>query len=241
MKANTDLSRESKKISNIISDKPGPAGSQKESVVLLHPMRDWHLYSQFRNGENAGGRIEYVWLFGFIGLFILVLACINFMNLSTARSGKRGREIGVRKAIGSSRSQLINQFFIESLTLAFIAFFLSLLLVLLALPFFNRLTGKEMSFLWRTPVFWLSGTCFALITGLLAGSYPALYLSAFQPVQVLKQSVHGGRSASGLRKTLVTIQFSISVVLAIGTLIIYQQIRSLQGTDRWAMTVPAWF
>src|SRR5579862_914506 len=188
-------------------------------------MSDWHLYSEFKNGKNAGGRIQYVWLFGFIGLFILALACINFMNLSTARSGKRGREVGVRKAIGSSRGQLMSQFFIESLTVALIAFVFSMLFVLLALPFFNRLTGKEMSILWQSPVFWISVIGFALFTGMIAGSYPALYLSAFRPVQVLKGSVSGGRSAAGLRKILVTLQFSISVILAIGTLIVYQQIR----------------
>ncbi|HLX92377.1 MAG TPA: FtsX-like permease family protein, partial [Puia sp.] len=225
LKAGADFSKISGKIAKVIADKPGPAGSQKESVVLLHPMSDWHLYSEFKNGKNAGGRIQYVWLFGFIGLFILALACINFMNLSTARSGKRGREVGVRKAIGSSRGQLMSQFFIESLTVALIAFVFSMLFVLLALPFFNRLTGKEMSILWQSPVFWISVIGFALFTGMIAGSYPALYLSAFRPVQVLKGSVSGGRSAAGLRKILVTLQFSISVILAIGTLIVYQQIR----------------
>ncbi len=219
-----DLNNVSRKIERVIADKPGPAGSQKEATVLLQSMSDWHLYSEFKNGKNAGGRIEYVWLFGFIGLFILLLACINFMNLSTARSGKRGREVGVRKAIGSSHGQLMGQFFIESLSVALIAFLLSLIFVLLALPAFNRFTGKEITILWQNPVFWLSCIGFAVITGLFAGSYPALYLSAFRPVTVLKGSGHGGRSASGLRKILVTVQFSISVILIIGTVVVYQQI-----------------
>ncbi len=151
-------------------------------VIFLHPMSKWHLYGDFKNGLNNGGRIQYVWLFGVIGVFVLLLACINFMNLSTARSEKRAREVGIRKAIGSVRMQLIWQFYNESLLIAFFAFVSSLALVQLLLPFFYYVADKHMSVLWLSPVFWLVGIGFSLFTGLIAGSYPALYLSSFKPV-----------------------------------------------------------
>src|ERR1019366_7691242 len=140
--------------------------------ILLHPMDKWHLYSDFNNGKIAGGRIEFVWMFGNIGAFVLLLACINFMNLSTARSEKRAREVGIRKAIGSLRSQLVYQFLSESLLCVAIAFALSLLLVQLSLPFFNEVADKEMSVLWGNPLFWIITVSFSLFTGLITGSYP---------------------------------------------------------------------
>ena len=125
-------------------------------------MSKWHLYSEFKNGVNAGGAIQYVWMFGIIGVFVLLLACINFMNLSTARSEKRAKEVGIRKTVGSLRRQLILQFFSESLLTVFLAFVLSILLVQLALPFFNKVAGKQMSILWSNPYFWLLGIGFIL-------------------------------------------------------------------------------
>jgi putative ABC transport system permease protein len=194
-------------------------------VIFLQPMGRWHLYSEFKDGVNAGGRIQYVWLFGIIGIFVLLLACINFMNLSTARSEKRAKEVGIRKAIGSVRAQLIIQFYSESLLIAVFAFFLSLVLLQLSLPFFNDVADKRMSVLWFNPLFWLIGASFSIITGLIAGSYPALYLSAFKPVKVLKGTFKVGRFAAIPRKVLVVTQFTVSVILIIGTMVVFRQIQ----------------
>ena len=193
--------------------------------LFLHPMNKWYLYSRFENGINIGGRIEYVWLFGVIGLFVLVLACINFMNLSTARSEKRAKEVGIRKTLGSLRLQIIAQFFSESLLVTFIAFALTLLLTQLLLPAFNQIAGKELSLPLNNPWFWGLSLGFTLFTGLLAGSYPSLYLSAFQPVKVLKGTFRTGRFAALPRKVLVVIQFTVSISLIIGTIFIFQQIQ----------------
>ncbi|UFH53064.1 ABC transporter permease [Spirosoma sp. KNUC1025] len=192
--------------------------------VYLQPMSEWHLYSGWDKAGNLEGRIQYVWLFGIIGVFVLLLACINFMNLSTARSEKRAKEVGIRKAVGSVRSQLIAQFFSESLLVVAFAFVLSILLVLLALPFFNEVADKQMGILWTNPVFWLCSLGFSLLTGLIAGSYPALYLSSFQAVKVLKGTFRVGRFASIPRQVLVVVQFTVSVTLIIGTIIVFRQI-----------------
>ena len=192
--------------------------------VFLHPMRNWHLYSDFKNGVNVGGRIQFVWLFGVIGVFVLLLACINFMNLATARSEKRAKEVGVRKAMGSLRKQLIAQFFMESMLVVFLAFLVSLGLVMLSLPFFNEVADKKTAIPWRSPVFWGVGIAFSLVTGLLAGSYPALYLSAFSPVKVLKGTFRVGRLAGLPRKVLVVMQFTVSITLIIGTLVVFKQV-----------------
>ena len=194
-------------------------------VIFLQPMSKWHLYSDFKDGVNIGGGIQYVWLFGIIGIFVLLLACINFMNLSTARSEKRAREVGIRKAIGSVRGQLIAQFYSESLLIAFFAFILSLGFVQLCLPLFNDIAGKQVSVLWGNPLFWLMSIAFTLFTGLIAGSYPALYLSSFRPVKVLKGTFKVGRLAAIPRKVMVVVQFTVSVVLIIGTIVVFQQIQ----------------
>jgi ABC-type antimicrobial peptide transport system permease subunit len=199
-------------------------------------MSKWHLHSEFKNGINVGGRIEFVWLFGIIGVFVLMLACINFMNLSTARSEKRAKEVGIRKSIGSVRGQLIGQFFSESLVVALLAFLFSLLLVLLILPSFNQVADKKLTLPWLSPSFWLIGLVFSLLTGIIAGSYPALYLSSFNPVQVLKGTFRVGRFASVPRKVLVVLQFTVSVTLIIGTIIVFNQIQHAKnrpiGYDR---------
>jgi ABC-type antimicrobial peptide transport system permease subunit len=193
--------------------------------VFLNPMSRWHLYSEWKNGVNTGGRIQYVWMFGIIGAFVLLLACINFMNLSTARSEKRAKEVGVRKAIGSMRSQLIKQFLCESFLIVLIAFVLAIVLVSLSLPWFNKVSDKEMAMIWSNKVFWLVSLAFVLITSIVSGSYPAFYLSSFNPVQVLKGTLQVGRFASLPRKVLVVLQFTVSVVLIIGTIIVYRQIQ----------------
>ena len=199
--------------------------SKKKPALFLQPMSKWHLYDEFKNGINTGGRIQYVWLFGIIGVFVLLLACINFMNLSTARSEKRAREVGIRKAIGSLRSQLIYQFFSESLLYVLIAFAFSLLLVQLSLPFFNGVADKQMSILWSNPLFWILALGFSLVTGLITGSYPALYLSSFKPIKVLKGSFRVGNLAAIPRKILVVLQFTVSVTLIIGTIVVFRQIQ----------------
>ena len=188
-------------------------------------MKDWHLRSEWKNGVMAGGAIQIVWLFGFVGGFVLLLACINFMNLSTARSEKRAKEIGIRKAVGSARTQLVNQFFSESFLVVGLSFVVALVAVSTSLNWFNELSGKQMEMPWTNIYFWLSSLLFILFTGLLAGSYPALYLSSFNAVKVLKGSIRVGRLASLPRKVLVVTQFAVSVTLIIGTIIVYQQIQ----------------
>jgi len=222
---NADMAKVSEKIKNIKLNRVGPGEARSKPAIFLQPMSKWHLYSAFKNGVNTGGAVQYVWLFGIIGMFVLLLACINFMNLSTARSEKRAKEVGIRKAIGSLRSQLISQFFCESLLIAILAFVLSLLLVWLILPFFNEVANKKMFILWANPIFWIMGAGFTLFTGLIAGSYPALYLSSFRPVKVLKGRFKAGRFAATPRKVLVVLQFTVSVILIIGTIIVFKQVQ----------------
>ena len=221
---NADMQKVSLKIKDIKLKNVNSEEAKYKPLILLQPMSKWHLYSEFKNGVNTGGAIEYVWMFGVIGLFVLLLACINFMNLATARSEKRAKEVGIRKAIGSLRTQLMNQFFCESLLMAAIAFCVALILVQLALPFFNELSDKNMSVLWTNPFFWMICILFTLFTGTIAGIYPALYLSSFKPVKVLKGTFKAGRLAAIPRKILVTVQFVVSVILIIGTIIVFKQI-----------------
>ena len=192
--------------------------------LFIEPMFRWHLYSEYRGGLNIGGRIQYVWLFSIIGVFVLLLACINFMNLSTAKSEKRSKEVGIRKAIGSSRLQLVWQFFSESLIVTWLAFCLAVLLTGLFLPFFNNLADKRMSIPWDSPYFWFCGIGFCLLTGIVAGSYPALYLSSFKAIQVLKGTFRAGKYAALPRRILVVFQFTVSVTLIIGTIVVLRQI-----------------
>jgi ABC-type antimicrobial peptide transport system permease subunit len=193
--------------------------------LFVHPMSKWHLYSEFKNGVIVGGNIEFVWMFGIIGVFVLLLACINFMNLSTARSEKRAKEVGIRKTLGSLRQQLISQFFSESLLVSAFAFIFSILLVELTLPWFNMVADKQMAIPWSSPVFWLIGLVFSIFTGIIAGSYPAFYLSSFQPVKVLKGTYRAGRLASLPRQILVVLQFTVSATLIIGTLVVFRQVQ----------------
>lgn len=216
-----DFDKTTQKIKGV--SQPHVKGYKEE--VMLHPMSKWHLYSDFKNGKVAGGRIQFVWLFGIIGVFVLLLACINFMNLSTARSERRAKEVGIRKAVGSLRGQLIAQFLSESVLVAFLAFLLSIILVLSTLPFFNRLADKSMSIPWSNPFFWLLALGFTLLTGLIAGSYPAFYLSSFEPIKVLKGIFRAGRFAALPRKILVVLQFTISITLITGTIIVFRQIQ----------------
>ena len=213
-------SQATEKIKNL----PTPFIKDWIEEALVYPLDRVHLYSEFKNGKPAGGRIQFVILFGIIGAFVLFLACINFMNLSTARSSKRAREVGIRKTIGSLSIHLIGQFLIESILLTFLAFGIAMLLVQLSLPFFNNLAGKHMNLPYQNPVFWLLCLGFALFTGVLAGSYPAFYLSRFEPIKVLKGAFQGSRYNSIPRQVLVVLQFTVSLSLIIGTIIVYRQI-----------------
>jgi len=222
LKPGADIKKVSAKIKDIRMNMEDPPKYKPE--FFLHPMSKWHLQGDFKNGVNEGGLIKLVRLFGIAGVFVLLLACINFMNLSTARSEKRAKEVGIRKTLGSARSQLVQQFFSESMLVSFIALMFCIVIVQLLLPFFNQITSKNMTILWTNPLFWLFAITFSLITGLIAGSYPALYLSSFRPIKVLKGSFKAGRLVSLPRKVLVVFQYTISVTLIIGTIVVFRQI-----------------
>ncbi len=222
---NSDFKAVDNRIANAKLNHVDAADKKYKFKIFLHPMADWHLRSHWDdNGRKTGGLIEYVRLFSIIGVFVLLLACINFMNLSTARSEKRAKEVGIRKAIGSLRGQLIGQFYCESLLVVVFAFALSCLFAQLALPWFNDIANKKMSVPWANQYFWLLSIGFIAFTSVIAGSYPALYLSSFQPVKVLKGTFRVGRFASIPRKILVVTQFTISLALVIGTMVVYKQV-----------------
>ncbi len=199
--------------------------TQSNPEVFLFPMEDWYLRNNFEEGRQAGGRITYVRLFAIIGILVLVLACINFMNLSTARSERRAKEVGLRKTIGSNRGHLINQFLGESFLVTLLSFLIALVLVLFFLEDFNALVRKEIQFPWNKALFWIASALFVGITALVSGSYPALYLSSFKPVEALKGTLSFGRFSMLPRKVLVVVQFTASVAFIIGTLVVLQQIR----------------
>jgi hypothetical protein len=226
---NTNMEAVNSKIINVKQDNIRAEDKKYQAQIFLQPMKEWRLNSNFENGVKTGGFMQYVWLFGIVGLFVLLLACINFMNLSTARSEKRSREVGIRKAIGSDRSQLINQFFGETLLVVLMSFGGACMIVALLLPWFNQVTAKEMIFPYAQPFFWLMSIGFIGFTSLIAGIYPALYLSSFQPVKVLKGTFKAGRLASLPRKVLVVMQFSVSIALIIGTIIVYRQIQYVKN------------
>ena len=198
---------------------------ERHPQVFLNPMSRWHLFPYGDHGQANKAPVQMVWLVGVIGAFVLLLACINFMNLSTARSEKRAKEVGIRKAVGSVRGQLISQFFSESFLVVTLALLIALILVTLSINWFNDLAAKQMAIPWSNAGFWAMSLGFIFITGLLAGSYPALYLSSFQPVKVLKGTFRVGRFATVPRKVLVVIQFTVSITLIISTIIVYRQIQ----------------
>lgn len=211
-----------------------------DEVLFLQPYEDVYLHSEYRNGQLVGGRIEYVRIFSVVGIFLLLIAAINFMNLATARSSQRAREIGVRKTLGADRRSLMGQFLGESLLVACIAFGAALALVVALLPFFNDLTDKHVTVAELGGDFLFAGLSITLVVGLLAGSYPALYLSSFKPLAVLRgtpPSVNSLRSfqqrlnAAFLRKGLVVFQFSLSVLLIVGTVAVYEQIQYIRNRD----------
>lgn len=221
---------------NAFNNKIRPLINQHEPVlqwtsVFLYPMSKTHLYSQFDNGIPAGGQIAQVRLVSGIGLLILLIACINFINLSTARSQKRAKEVGVRKVIGAGKISLVGQFLTESLLISTISGILAIGLSFLALPLFNKALDHPLVFDWANPLIWVSLFVFILITGLLAGAYPAFVLSAFQPVTTLKGLVKKGNRSFGLREVLVVFQFGIAIVLIVATIVIRSQIQYASKRD----------
>ncbi|UFH54232.1 ABC transporter permease [Spirosoma sp. KNUC1025] len=204
--------------------------------LFLQPYQEAYLYANFENGQQSGGRIDYVRLFAIVAVFLLVIACINFMNLATARSAKRAREVGVRKVVGALRSLLVGQFVGEALLLTILSLGIALALVYLLLPDFNALTGKHIRLHLTNSTFWLIILGMTLLTGIVAGSYPALFLSSLNPVRVLKGSLKFGAGARLFRQGLVVFQFVLSMLLIVGTIVVYRQVNFLQtknlGYDR---------
>ncbi len=202
-----------------------------ERAFFLYPMTRWRLYSTFENGKEKGGMIEYVQLFTVIAIAILIVACINFMNLATARSERRAKEVGIRKAVGSKRTELIFQFMGESILITMIAFIIALLLVFGTLPLYNQLVDKELFIDFTDPMTWWFSLAIITFTGLLSGSYPAFYLSSFRPAATLKGKISVGKNASLPRRILVVLQFGVAMVLMAGTVVIYQQIGMARERD----------
>ncbi|MGZ3820959.1 MAG: ABC transporter permease [Mucilaginibacter sp.] len=206
----------------------GRHSTGNKNEMFLFPFSKFHLYSKFENGKSVGGMIEQIHLFEILGLCILLVACVNFMNLSTARSEERAKEVGIRKAIGSSRKSLIGQFITESLILSFLSTLLAVAVLIAVIPFFNNLLNIRMSFPFGSWYAWVFIIALASIAGFVSGSYPAFYLSSFQPIKVLKGMFKGGKSALPIRKILVVVQFAFAVFLITATICIYRQIRFIQ-------------
>ena len=204
---------------------------QSTTKVFTQPLNDYWLYSKEENGKYVGGRIERVKLFAIIAAFILLIACINFMNLSTARSEKRAKEVGIRKVVGAQKGSLIAQFIGESILLAFIAGMLAIIIVQLVLPAFNQLVQKQLFIDFSNPELWLIAIAFILFTGVLAGSYPAFFLSSFQPVKVLKGTFKASNALISPRKVLVVLQFTFAIALIISTIIVEHQIKFAEERD----------
>ncbi len=199
--------------------------------MQLQPIRDIHLKSNLGSELEANGDIKYVYIFSIIAIFILLIACINFMNLSTARAASRAREVGIRKVAGASKRQLISQFLGESILLAFFAHILAMIIMETVLPVFNQFTGKEMTFGYGNYRYYLGIVGIILFVGVAAGSYPAFILSSFKPIKVLKSKMNNGDGRSNLRRILVIVQFSISIIIILGTLIVNRQLHYLSEKD----------
>jgi putative ABC transport system permease protein len=197
----------------------------------MQPFPQRYLQSNFKNGDIVGGRIEYVRIFSVIAIFILLIACINFMNLTTARSLKRSKEIGVRKVVGALRWNLVGQFLSEAVMLSFFAVIIACLIVLIILPGFNALTGQQISYPFASGQFWLNLLILTLMTGMISGSYPALFLSSFKPIRVLKGAMKFSTGAQVFRKGLVIFQFCLSTLLIIGTIVIARQVDYVQSIN----------
>jgi putative ABC transport system permease protein len=200
--------------------------------IFLFGMNDWHLRNSFENGkQNSGGLITYVRLFSIIAWIILIIACINFMNLATAGSERRSKEVGVKKVLGADKKRLVVQFISEAMLMAFLAAIVAVLIITLALPAFNTLVQKNLSLALTNPTHISALVLITIICGVVAGSYPSFYLSSFKPIFVLKGIKSNTGSAMLIRKVLVVVQFAISIILIIGTIIIYQQIQHIKSRE----------
>ena len=226
LKKGTDYDSFSEKIGNLREryDKDSP-----DMETFLYPWSRYWLHSEFENGEEIGGRIDLIRMFGIIAAIILVIACINFMNLSTARSEKRAKEVGIRKTVGAKKTALVVQFLGESILISFLAALLALVIVMISLPSFSILIEKPLSLDFTNPWFWLSTLGVIIFTGILAGSYPALYLSGFRPSKVLKGTFRKMDSPITPRKVLVVFQFAMAIILITATIIVGQQMDKVQN------------
>ncbi len=232
LQAGTSLEAFNERIKNIVREND----PNEDVEIFLQPYEEIHLYAQFQNGKQAGGRITYIKALSIVALFIFLIACINFMNLATARASIRAKEIGIRKTIGAFKHQIRSQFIVEACLLAMFSFLLACGLLVLVLPYFNQLADKSLSLPWMDPTFWALTLGISLIMGLLAGSYPAFVLSSFKITSVLKGVFVPQTNSISLRKGLVIFQFVMSNVLIIATIAVYQQIQFIQqknlGFDR---------
>jgi putative ABC transport system permease protein len=233
LRPGTSLQKVNAKLKGIIA-RYNP--ENKENAMFLYSFANFHLYSDFKNGVSIGGSIEYVRLFLLLAIGILLIACINFMNLSTARSERRAREVGIRKAIGARRFTLIAQFMGESVLMAFISLLFALILVKLLLPVFGSIIGIQLNVPYGNIYAWLAAIAVTLLTGIVAGSYPAFFLSSFLPVKVLKGQVVSVRSSVTPRKVLVIVQFTFAICLILSSIFVYKQIGYIRnrpvGYDR---------
>ncbi|MDX2068330.1 MAG: ABC transporter permease, partial [Haliscomenobacter sp.] len=232
----TSISTLNKKIRDVLKKHQDPDGTGNRPILFGFPLAKERLYGLWEEGKNVGGRIDYVQWFSVLAFFVLFIACVNFMNLSTARAGRRSREIGIRKAVGAERGRIMSQFLGESILMSSLALLIAVGLVLILLPGFNALTEKELRFHFWSPQMAGILLAAALLTGLFAGSYPAIYMSGFHIIQTLKGVFKSGNSAVLFRKGLVVIQFSLCAILVIGSILVYQQIQHIQnrslGYDR---------
>ena len=230
LRADADPEKVGRQIKDFISlYRPEAKGSRTE--LVLQPYTEKYLHSTFKNGQINGGRIEYVRLFSVGAIFILLIACINFMNLSTARSATRAKEVGIRKVIGAARSYLAGQFLSEAVVITFLSVLIAVMLVVGLLPAYNTLTGKQLAMPVEQPGFWLTLSALFVFTGLVAGSYPAFFLSSLNPIRVLSGRFTFGRSTTFLRKGLVVFQFALSIILIVGMVVIYRQVQYVQNTN----------
>ncbi len=235
LRPGADRAQVEKRIRHFI-DEYKPKDNSFKNELGLQPYPERYLYSNFRNGYPEGGRIEYVRIFSVVAIFILLIACINFMNLATAQSAKRAKEVGLRKVIGALRSSLVIQFMSEAILLTLFAVFVSILLTTMVLPAFNDITGKQLALPFHLPVFWLLLVALILVTGIIAGSYPALFLSSMKPIRVLKGTLTFNWRTAFLRKGLVIVQFTLSIILIVSMIVIEKQVNYIQtknlGYDR---------
>jgi putative ABC transport system permease protein len=233
LRADADPALVSRKIAHFLDNYNKDQGQGKGFRIELAMERfgDVYLHGHLKNGQIEGGRIGYTKLFSIVAIFILLIACINFMNLTTARSVKRAKEIGIRKVVGAVRPALIRQFIGEAILLSFFAVILAMAMLILTLPAFNQMTGKHIAFPYGSSSFWLSLAALTLITGAISGSYPALFLSSFKPIRVLKGTLKFSSGAAWFRKGLVVFQFILSIVLIVGTIVVSGQVNYIQSIN----------